>query len=145
MDKHDKALTNFREGYRCSQAVLSAYASEFDIDESVANKISICLAGGSGVGGECGAVSAAYLVIGLKYGFSSPGGHDEFGLVMEKNQDFISKFREKHGDIDCPKLINLDIFSEEGFQTFIGNNIKETVCTDFVSSAIHILDELLDD
>ncbi len=142
MKRNEVAVNRFREGYRCSQAVLSAYASEFNMDENLANKISITLAGGSGVGGECGAVSSAYLVIGLKYGFSHPGGHDEFGLVLEKTENFVEKFKEKHLHIDCPKLIGLDVFSENGYLEFVEKNMKETICLQFVNSAIDILEEM---
>lgn len=145
MEKHDMAIQQFMDGYRCSQAVLSVYASEFGIDKGLANKISISLAGGSGVGGECGAVSGAYLVIGLKYGFSHPGGHDEFGFVMGKTQYFLERFKSIHGEINCPELIGLDVFSETGYQEFVENNIKQNVCTGFVRSAIEILEEMITD
>ena len=48
MQKHDSAVNEFMEGYRCSQAVLGVYARDFDLDPDLAGKISLALAGGSG-------------------------------------------------------------------------------------------------
>ncbi|MCP4745538.1 MAG: C_GCAxxG_C_C family protein [Desulfobacteraceae bacterium] len=100
------------DGYYCSQAVLDVFAPDFDLNPDLDKKISIALAGGSGNGAECGAVSAAYLVIGLKYGFSHPGDPEKFKLL--------------HDHIDCPELICLEIFSQEGQQEF-KKNIKEHI------------------
>lgn len=145
MERRDMALENFMGGYRCSQAVFSAFARDFDLDFDLANKLSICLAGGTGIGGECGAVSSAYLVIGLRYGFAEPGKPDAFKLVLEKTKTFINRFKSLHGNINCPSLIGLDVFSESGHQKFMENNIKEKKCTRFVSSTVEILESLFEE
>jgi len=142
MKKRDIAVNQFMEGYRCSQAVLTTYAQDLDIDTNLAKKISIGLAGGSGVGGECGAVSGAYLVIGLKYGFAHPGDPEQFGIVLSKTKAFIEKFKALHGDINCPKLIGLDVFSEEGHREFVENNIKASTCSRFVGDTVTILEDI---
>jgi C_GCAxxG_C_C family probable redox protein len=142
MQKHETAVNEFMEGYRCSQAVLGTYARDFDLDPVLAKKIALALAGGSGVGGECGAVSAAYLVLGLKYGFAHPGDPDRLAVLIDKTRAFVEKFKSLHGAIDCPKLISLDIFSEEGHKAFVENNVKATVCTRYVGDAVKILEEI---
>lgn len=143
MQRHETAVNEFMEGYRCSQAVLSAYAREFDLDPDLARKMALALAGGSGVGGECGAVSAAYLVLGLKYGFTHPGDPERVDALINKTRAFAEKFKSLHGSIDCPGLISLDVFSAEGRKAFAENNIKATVCTRYVGDAVKILEEIL--
>lgn len=143
MQKHDSAVNEFMEGYRCSQAVLGVYARDFDLDPDLAGKISLALAGGSGVGGECGAVSAAYIVLGLKYGFAHPGDPGRVDALMTKIRAFVDRFKSLHGEIDCPKLIGLDVFSEQGRRAFAANNIKADVCTRYVSDAVKIIEEML--
>lgn len=143
MERHEAAVRVFMEGYRCSQAVMAAYARDFDLDVDLARKISLPLAGGSGVGGECGAVSAAYLVIGLKHGFAHPGDGEGFAMIIGKTRAFAEKFKSLHGEIDCPRLINLDVFSEEGHRTFVKNNVKAERCARFVGDAVKILEEIL--
>ncbi|MCP4747367.1 MAG: C_GCAxxG_C_C family protein [Desulfobacteraceae bacterium] len=143
MEKKEIAANQFLNGYRCSQAVFDVFAPDFGLDPDLAKKISIALAGGSGAGGECGAVSAAYLVIGLKYGFSHPGDPEKFKAIIKKNSEFIEKFKSLHGDIDCSKLIGLEIFSQEGQQEFKEKNIKETHCVNFVKDAVTNLEKIM--
>lgn len=143
MQRHETAVNEFMEGYRCSQAVLGAYAGEFGLDMGLARKITLALAGGSGVGGECGAVSAAYIVLGLKYGFTHSGDPERVDVLINKTKAFVEKFKSLHGAIDCPGLIGLDIFSLEGRKAFAENNLKATVCTRYVGDAVKILEEIL--
>lgn len=143
MDRSDQAVTQFLEGFRCSQAVLGAYAENFDLDIDLARKISLGLTAGSGNGGECGAVSGAYLVIGLKHGFSHTGDPQNFGRMFDRIRAFSEQFRKLHEHIDCPKLIGLDIFSPEGRCKFMENDMKSTRCVNFVKDAVRILEEIL--
>lgn len=143
MEKEELAVNDFMGGYRCSQAVFASYAPDFDLDPDMARKLSIGLAGGSTVGGECGAVSAAYLVIGLKYGFSHPGDPDQFRIVLDKISQFNRKFKELNGHINCPDLIGLDVLTQEGHKAFVENNIKAEKCSGFVSDSIQILHGIL--
>lgn len=143
MERYKAAVDQFLQGYRCSQAVLAVFAEDFGMDEDLARKISLPLAGGSGVGGECGAVSGAFLVLGLKYGFAHPGDPDSVGKIMAKVKGFVEQFKSLHGEIDCPRLIGLDVFSEEGQQAFVENNVKATTCTRFVGDTVKILEQIL--
>ncbi len=142
MGEKISAVTQFLKGYKCSQVVLEAFCNEFDLNPDIARKITIPLAGGSGIGGLCGAVSGALLVIGLKYGFTNPGDPVKTRIVIEKNREFVEKFKAIHSEINCNKLINLDVFSEKGAQEFVENNIKEIVCSKFVGDAVEILNEI---
>lgn len=143
MERRKAAVDQFMEGYRCSQAVLAVFAEDFGMDRDLARKISLPLAGGSGVGGECGAVSGAFLVLGLKYGFAHPGDSNGVEKIMAKVKRFVEQFKSEHGEIDCPRLIGLDVFSEEGQKAFVENNVKATTCTQFVSDTVKMLEEIL--
>lgn len=143
MSKSDQAVMQFLDGFRCSQAVLGAYAQDFNLDIDLARKISLGLAAGSGNGGECGAVSAAYLVLGLKFGFPDPGEPEKLSRMFDRIQAFSQRFKMRHEQIDCPKLIGLDIFSPEGRQAFADNDIKKLRCVNFVKDAVLILEEIM--
>ena len=142
MEKHEQAAALFLEGFRCSQAVFEVFAEESGIDPGIARKVSIGLAAGSGAKGECGAVSAAYLVNGLIHGFSHSGDPEKFKTVMMKNVQFLEKFRALHGNINCHDLIGVDLFTEEGKKYFQENAIKTKVCTKFVEDSVKILQEI---
>ncbi|MBI5552706.1 MAG: C_GCAxxG_C_C family protein [Desulfobacterales bacterium] len=143
MEKHETAVKEFMDGYRCSQAVLAVYARDFDLDLDLARQISLPLAGGAGVGGTCGAVSGAYLVIGMQHGFAHPGDPQRLKRVIAKNRAFVERFKALHAEIDCPRLIGLDVFSEEGHRTFVEKNIKAAYCANFVADAVKILGAIL--
>ena len=68
-ERSEKAVELFKSGYNCSQAVFAAYADLFGFDEDTALKVSAGLGGGVGRSREvCGTVSAAAMLIGMKYG-----------------------------------------------------------------------------
>ena len=105
MTKCEFALKRFEEGFRGGQSVLEAYAKDFGLDPELALKIATPLAGGSSLEGYCCAVSGALLVLGLKYGISGPGNMDEYASIFEKINTFGRKFKSKHGELHCHKLI----------------------------------------
>ncbi|MCP4344017.1 MAG: C_GCAxxG_C_C family protein [Desulfobacterales bacterium] len=143
MNKCEFALERFKEGFRCSQAILEAYAKDYDLDPMVARKIATPVAGGSTVGGECGAVSGAFLVLGLKYGITDPTDMDGFWKLFGKVEEFAGKFEAIHGNINCRQLIGVDVFSEDGYKKFEEKNLHVTHCTKYVEDAVIILEEMI--
>ncbi len=142
MTKKEFAVARFNEGFRCSQAVLEAFAADYHVDPMLARKIAMPLAGGSALGGECGAVSGAFLVIGLKYGVTDAQDAESFRTVFGKVREFADKFRAIHGEIDCRKLIGLDVFTEDGYKEFAEKNLHDTKCAKYVGDAVKILEEM---
>ena len=73
MDYKEKAMSLFKEGYNCSQAVFLTFSDELGIDRDTALKLSSSFGGGMGRLREvCGAVSGMFMVAGLKEGYSEP-------------------------------------------------------------------------
>jgi C_GCAxxG_C_C family probable redox protein len=142
MKKQEEAVQRFMNGFRCSQAVLEVFAAEAGLEIDMARRISIGLAGGAGCAGECGAVEAAYLVNGLRFGFSHPGDSEQFRVVIGKNSEFADRFKELHASLLCRELIGVDPFSEEGMRTFQEKDMKNTICSRLVSDAVMILEEI---
>ncbi|RPJ11189.1 MAG: C_GCAxxG_C_C family protein, partial [Desulfobacteraceae bacterium] len=72
MNNSEKAVKYFNDKFNCSQAVFAAFSPEFGIPETVAFKIACPFGAGMGRMQEtCGAVTGAFMVIGLKYGKSN--------------------------------------------------------------------------
>lgn len=143
MNRSEQAVAQFLDGFRCSQAVLGAYAEANHMDLDLARRLSLGLAAGSGNGGECGAVSGAYLAIALKHGFSHPGDPDGLHNLFARIQNFTQRFRDLHKEINCPQLIGVDIFSAEGHQKFVADDLKKTRCANFVRDAVQLLEEMM--
>jgi len=67
--KLEQAVNIFKEGSNCSQAVISVYAEDFGLSRKMALKIAQVFGAGMGqMAQTCGAVTGAFMVLGLKYG-----------------------------------------------------------------------------
>ena len=137
------ALERFAGGSSCSQSVLEAYAEDYDLDPKLAHRISAGLAGGSTIGGECGAVASAYLVLGLEYGITENESLEQAMHVMMKIKQFVARFTEKHGAINCVELLGLDPTTEEGMKEAMEKNLFGTKCVAQVRDAVAILDSII--
>jgi C_GCAxxG_C_C family probable redox protein len=144
MTKIEDALSNFRDDFNCAQSVFGAFASHYGLDIDKAFKISSGFGGGMGRSGRtCGAVTGAYMVIGLKYGM----GLDKDRVAKNKTyqivNDFSNKFQEKNGSMICRDILGCDITTPEGREYFDRNDLLEKRCFQCVKSAAEILQEIL--
>jgi C_GCAxxG_C_C family probable redox protein len=143
-DRITLALMRFREGFHCSQSVFEAYAADYDLDPQLARRLAAALAGGSTVGGECGVVGSAYLVLGLKYaGDRAAHGHTEReDRLWSRVRQFLSEFRKRNGAITCVELLGVDAFSREGREEALRKNLFVTRCPKYIRDGVEILDSL---
>lgn len=144
--KHDDAAAAvFAQGVCCSQAVLYAFAAEYGLDRDTALKVSAGFGGGMGrMADTCGAVTGAYMVLGLKYGAASgdrAAKENTYRLVRE----FAERFKSKNGSLVCRDLLGCDISQPEGFEKMKSLGLHEKVCTRLVREACEMLDEMLKD
>lgn len=139
----DLAKKRFTEGFHCSQSVLEAFAEKYGLDPILARKIGNPLAGGSGLGGVCGAVTGAFLVLGMEYGMADASDSYAFQNTFEKVGVFVEKFKERHGNLNCQQLIGLNVFSEEGIKDFMDKDIKLKQCIKYVEDAVRIVEEII--
>lgn len=69
MKKEELAISYFQNGFNCAQSVLSSYKDEINLPEEILLKVASGFGAGMGRLQEtCGAISGAYMVLGLKYG-----------------------------------------------------------------------------
>lgn len=141
--KCDIATKRFTEGFHCSQSVLEAFAADYGLNPVLARKIANPLAGGSGLGGECGAVTGALMVLGLHYGMAEPDDSEAFQDTFEKVGKFVEEFKARHGKLNCHELIGLNVFSEEGLKEFMEKNVKLTQCLRYVEDAVGIVEDII--
>ncbi len=105
-----KAGKLFREGYNCAQSVFCAFAEDLGLDFETALKLSSSFGGGMGRLREvCGAVSAMFMIAGLKYGYITPNNDEIKGEHYARIQELAKRFTEKHGTIICRELLGLDV------------------------------------
>jgi C_GCAxxG_C_C family probable redox protein len=134
------ASSLFKDGFRCSQAVLLNYAEQFGLSSEIALKIATGFGGGVSRQGEiCGAVTGAVMAIGLKFGQTN--NEDEKGkqITYYYVEEFIDQFKTKNGSINCKVLTGLDLNTPEGLKRFRDEKINEKICKKYVEDAEEIL------
>ena len=144
MNHADSAASVFGQGLSCSQAVFSAYATEHGLDRNAALKVSAGFGGGMGrMGHTCGAVTGAYMVIGLKYGAVSGQDREAKERTYRAIREFAEKFKVLNGSLVCKDLLGCDISTADGFDKMKSLGLHQKVCTKLVRDACEILDEML--
>jgi C_GCAxxG_C_C family probable redox protein len=137
------AASRFEQGFHCAQSVLAAYA-DGGLSEEVALKMGAALAGGSTVGGECGAVAASCLVLGLKHGGTVPvfGDVEKERALFDRIRRFVEEFRKRHGALTCRELLGVDVFTAEGLSEGRRRGLFRERCPRYVRDAITILESV---
>ena len=139
MNKKDKAIGFFREGYNCSQAVLMACAGE---DEATV-KAAAAFGGGMGrLQKTCGAVTGAYIWFGLNYG--TPGLPEESDKirVYDRVKRFNEAFIERNGTDICGELLGENLNTPDGKARIKERGLHEKVCEKCITDAIDIIEEI---
>lgn len=139
MKKSISALEKFH-GFNCAQAVFSAFSEDLNLDENTALKLASGFGSGMARGETCGAVTASYLVIGLKHGHSIPDPE-----AKENTKMLIRKFNERfisiHGSLTCKELLGCDVSNPEGHAKAKEKDAFNQFCPRFIASACDILEE----
>ena len=144
MEPKDLACARFEEGFSCSQAVFSAYAEQFGLDRETALKIAGGFGGGMGrMAQTCGAVTGAFMVIGLKYGAIDAEDKETKEKAYALVREFSDRFKSRHGSIVCQDLLGCDISKPEGERVAREQKLFKTICPKLVKDAAEILEEML--
>ena len=143
MNNADKAAGIFKEGFSCSMAVLGAYCEQFGLDKNLAYKVSSGFGGGMHLDQTCGAVTGAFMVLGLKFGRTRADDVEAKMKVAKLTNEFAKKFKARHGSITCTALIGHNISTPEGFEAAKKQDAFKHLCPKYVISAAEILDEML--
>lgn len=126
--------------FNCAQTIFGLFASDLGLDEKTALKISSGFGGGMASAETCGAVTGAYMVIGMKHGHSNsnPGDKAKTKLLIQK---FNEEFRKVHGSLICKNLTGFDISTPEG--SFAANEAEvfKQKCPLLIKSACKIIEE----
>lgn len=135
-DRPEAAKAHFLRSMNCAQAILETYGPAYGVKPETARNLSTGFAGGMATGHECGAVTAAYMVLGLAFGPKEP---DVFGRMDEFNK----AFKARHGEIGCSQLLGVDMGTREGMKQAEKKGLFKTACPGYVKSAGEILEKIL--
>ena len=144
MSESEKAREQFANGLNCSQSIIAQYAEKYQLDIATACKLATGFGGGMGrMGNTCGALTGAYLVLGLEYGSESAAQKDKKDQTYEKIQDLTQRFQQKNGTCNCRDLLGYDISTPEGYQQAKKQGLTRTKCPGFVKDAVDILEDII--
>lgn len=144
MDKTDIAVDTFKQGFSCSQAVFSTYATQFGLDEPTALKLAASFGGGMARLGEtCGAVTGAMLILGLQYGAISATDTASKTKNYALCRELVNQFIARNKSIRCKDLIGCDISTPEGYKLAADKIVFRTICPKLVKDAAEILEQLI--
>lgn len=135
------AIDRFAQGFNCSQAIFSAFATRLGLPSEIALKLSSPFGGGIAREGQvCGALTGALMVLGLQHGNVDPEGKENTYQIAE---EFIRKFKERHGTILCREIIGCDISTPAGLQSARDKKLFTTICPTLVEETARSLVEFL--
>jgi len=144
MDHIECALTRFREGFSCSQSIFSAFTEQFGLPVETALKIAAPFGGGMARMGEiCGAVSGAFMVIGLAHGHITVEDQESKEETYRLVNEFVSQFKARNGSIKCRELIGYDMCTPEKLQQANESGVFDTVCPRLVKDSAEIISMLI--
>lgn len=135
---------NFKNGIDCGQVVAGQFEEETGYTLSQLRKMSACYAAGMMRGETCGAVLAAYNVIGLIYGHDEEGGDVQKGQMLQKMLRFNELFGEKYSQgFQCKELLGADISTSEGGKKINEENLLFNLCPAICCDVVEVLKKVI--
>jgi len=145
MNKAQQAIETFSRDFNCAQAVFSVYSEDYGLSSELACKTACAFGAGMGrTGRVCGAVSGAFMVIGLARGMGKREEKELKEQTYQMTQSFIKEFEKRHKSIDCYDILGIDISTAEGLKEVKDRGLIKTVCASCVRSAVDIVGEMLE-
>jgi C_GCAxxG_C_C family probable redox protein len=143
MSRVETAVSRFRDGCNCSQAILATYGEAFGLPRETALRVACGFGGGMRLADLCGAVTGALMVLGLRHGPTSCPGQPQKSETYAQVQSFHARFAERQGTVMCRDLLGCDISTPDGQQKAQAEQLFKTICPEAVKAAAEILEEML--
>lgn len=140
MMNYEKIDELSKKGYNCSQTILCYFSEELGLDEETALKISCPFEMGMYESGQCGALTAGYMVLGLKYGSTD---FDKRIELAKKTLSFKNEFKEKMGSTNCNELLGMKVMEDNNIEKAAEEGLLESVCGKAIQTSIVALEKLL--
>ncbi len=124
--------------------MLCTYGPRFGLDREKALRVAGAFGAGMGRMGEtCGAVTGAFMVIGLKHGKTTADDDEAREKTYELVKEFTARFKGRNKTLLCRELLGHDLSTQQGRDAVLEKNLFITLCPRFVRDAVEIIDEIL--
>jgi len=142
--QNEIAIESFNNGFNCAQSVVAAFAPEFGISRELSLKLATGL--GAGVnyqGNTCGAVTGAYIILGLRFGVDKPHDTKAKNKYRELADRFTEEFLKHYDSVNCRNLLQADVSDPAALQKLREANVFNDFCPKLVKRASLILEQML--
>ncbi|HET6845465.1 MAG TPA: C-GCAxxG-C-C family protein [Anaerolineales bacterium] len=145
--KTDLARRYHERGFNCAQSVLAPFAGDYGLDEPTALRISTGFGSGMGRLCEvCGALTGAFMVIGLKHGRQESDG-TKYGPKTENTYRLVTelaaRFRQRNNSIYCRDLVGHDLSIPEERENARQAGVFTAVCSKCIEDATDLAEKAL--
>jgi len=124
--------------------VLSSFGEDLGLEQGLAFKVAGAFGGGMARMGEtCGAVTGAFMAIGLKYGMTQAKDEAARDKTYKLAHEFANRFKERHRSIICRELLGYDLSKPEERKAAYDKGLFTSLCPQFVRDAVEIVEQLL--
>ncbi|MBQ0004684.1 MAG: C_GCAxxG_C_C family protein [Clostridiales bacterium] len=127
----------------CGQIVAGEFAEETGLAKETLWKMAASFDGGMMRGETCGAVIAAYNVIGLIAGHDGPEQLEQKGEMLRMTLLFNEKFLTKRKSFVCKEILGADITTADGMDQIINGGLMMNVCPVVINEVIEALKETI--
>ncbi|MGZ4905010.1 MAG: C-GCAxxG-C-C family protein [Halobacteriota archaeon] len=144
MTKADEAVALFNQGFICSQAVLSVFASDYRLDQDTALRITQGFSAGMARTDDvCGAVAGAVMVIGLRYGATQANDRTAREKTYAVINEFIREFTKRNGTVSCTALLGYNLSDQNQRVEAHECGVVPARCPGFVGDAVELIETLV--
>lgn len=129
----------------CGQIVAQKYADKTGLSVSQLRKMASCYGAGMLRGETCGAVIAAYNIIGLLYGHDKEHDAMQKGEMLRRMLTFNELFGNEYSSFVCKDVMGADITTTEGNKKIAEGNLLMTRCPEVIHNVIKYLNQVLEE
>lgn len=144
MTRSETAKQYFSQSFNCCQSVIATFGPDFGLNKDLCLKIGAGFGAGMGYKGKtCGAVTGAYITLGLLAGTFTEDQHSYKTTAYEMIDEFLEEFEKRNGSTICNELLGARIDTEEGLEYIREHDLFHTQCPKYVGDAAEILSEII--
>ena len=128
----------------CAQSVMSVFCEQLGLNLDPGLRMAMAFGGGMGRGGNtCGAVTGAYMALGLAQTIPQENPREAIDKTYELVRRFNERFTTKHGSLLCRELLGCDMSQPGGIEEARNKELFANVCPGLVHDAVQIAEDLL--
>mgnify|MGYP000857309128 CR=1 FL=1 len=128
-------------GLNCAESTLNGVATYLGIDSDAVYRIATPFGGGLARNGYlCGSLAAGLMLIGLKFGRTSPD--QERKAANDRGDLLIKKFLSEYGTINCREITGIDLKDETQVKEK-KDQVHETICRPLVAKVCGWVNEII--